>query len=221
MANKETNMEETNESKETKKSIWRTIGNWISTFGYFVVAVLELSEGRFISGIGWILAGVGWWSFSKEQNYVETFIRLYRNHLNECEKRDEAYKAKIKEYEGKLSNEKNATKPTEFDVERMNIDDILRIGRDFQKSDTWRGATHDTAKLLCDTIEMLQNKLNKRGNRNCDVYDTLDAAMAACYKDREYCSYASAERKSVISFMLQDVKDNSFNKTNDTKKDGE
>ena len=210
MANKGMNMEETNESKETKKSIWRTIGNWISTFGYFVVAVLEFADGGFISGIGWCLAGVGWWAFSKEQNYVETFIRLYRNHLNECEKRDEAYKAKIKEYEGKLSNERNATKESAFDVERMSIDDILKIGRDFQKSDTWRGATHDTAKLLCDTIEMLRDQ---KGNRNCNVYNTLEKATIACHQDRGYCSNAVDERRSVINFMLQNVKDNSFNKS--------
>ena len=217
MANKENNME-TDENKETKKSIWRTIGNWISTFGYFVVAVLEFADGGFISGIGWILAGVGWWFFSKEQNYVETFIRLYRNHLNECEKRDEAYKAKIKEYEDKLSNERNATKEAAFDVNMMSVDDILKIGRDFQKSDTWRGATHDTAKLLCDTIEMLRSNT---GNRNCDVYNTLEKATIACHQDRGYCSNAVDERRSVINFMLQDVKDNSFNKSGDGKEDSE
>ena len=217
MANKENNME-TDENKETKKSIWGTIGNWISTFGYFVVAVLEFADGGFISGIGWCLAGVGWWAFSKEQNYVETFIRLYRNHLNECEKRDEAYKAKIKEYEGKLSNERNTTKEAAFDVNMMSVDDILKIGRDFQKSDTWRGATHDTAKLLCDTIEMLRSNT---GNRNCDVYNTLEKATIACHQDRGYCSNAVDERRSVINFMLQDVKDNSFNKSSDGKKDGE
>lgn len=158
-------MEETNESKETKESIWRSIGSWISTFGYFMVAMLEFVDGGFIAGVGWILAGLGWWAFSKEQNYVDTFIRLYRNHLNECEKRDEEYKAKIKEYEDKLSNGGNATKEAAFDVNMMSIDDILKIGRDWQKSDTWRGATHDTAKLLCDTIEMLRNKV-KNGENN-------------------------------------------------------
>ena len=164
MASKEMDMEDTNENKETKKSIWRSIGNWISTFGYFIVAVLEFSAGGFISGIGWILAGIGWWAFSKEQKWVETFIRLYRNHLNECEKRDEAYKAKIREYEDKLSNERNATKEAAFDVNMMSIDDILKIGRDFQNSDKWHGATYDTAKLLCDTIEMLRNKVKNEDN---------------------------------------------------------
>ena len=206
-------MEDTNESKETKKSIWRTIYDCLATFGYFVVAVLEFVDGGFISGIGWILAGVGWWAFSKEQNYVETFVGLYRNHLNECEKRDEEYKAKIKEYEDKLSNERNAMKGAAFDVDMMNVDEVLKIGRDWQKSDTWRGATHDTAKLLCDTIEMLQNKLNKQGNRNCDVYGSVESALAACHEDRGYCKSPIDERKSTVQFMLQDVKDNSFNKS--------
>ena len=37
----------------------------------------------------------------------------------------------------------------------LSTNEILRIGRDFQKSDRWRGATFDTAKLLCDEIERL------------------------------------------------------------------
>lgn len=45
-------------------------------------------------------------------------------------------------------------------IEGMGVEEILRIGRDFQHSDMWRGATHDTAKLLCDTIEVLNGKLN-------------------------------------------------------------
>ena len=158
-------MEETNESKETKKSIWKSI--WIPAFFFFAwgVAILEFTDGGFISGIGWILASAGWWAFSKEKNWVDTFIGLYRNHLNECEKRDGEYKAKIQEYEDKLSNEKNTTKLAAFDVENMSIDDVLKIGRDFQRSDTWRGAVHDTAKLLCDTIEMLRDKVKNEEDK--------------------------------------------------------
>lgn len=191
-------------------------------FGLFLAfIVFLLSQGQLLAAVGWLFAAFGFYATKKEHGFYKEIYNAYSEHLDKCEKRDAEYQKTIREYEEKLSNERNATKESAFDVEGMSIDDILKIGRDFQKSDTWRGATHDTAKLLCDTIEMLQSKLNKRGNRNCDVYDTLDAAMAACYKDREYCSYASAERKSVISFMLQDVKDNSFNKNNDTKKDSE
>lgn len=45
-------------------------------------------------------------------------------------------------------------------IEGMGVEKILKIGRDLQHSDPWRGATHDTAKLLCDTIEVLNEKLN-------------------------------------------------------------
>lgn len=44
---------------------------------------------------------------------------------------------------------------------RFDVDEVLRIGRAMQAGDTWHGATYDTAKLLCDTIEKLRDKLNK------------------------------------------------------------
>lgn len=40
----------------------------------------------------------------------------------------------------------------------LDIDHILAVGRELQASDTWHGATYDTAKLLCDTIEALRGK---------------------------------------------------------------
>ncbi len=43
----------------------------------------------------------------------------------------------------------------------LSTDEILRIGRDFQNTDTWRGATFDTAKLLCDEIERLARRLGR------------------------------------------------------------
>lgn len=46
-----------------------------------------------------------------------------------------------------------------FDLCR-DVESVLRIGREFQKQDRWRGAHHDTAKLLCDTIECLRDSLN-------------------------------------------------------------
>ena len=43
-----------------------------------------------------------------------------------------------------------------FEEVPLPIEEVLRIGRDFQYSDrNFRGATFDTAKLLCDTIERL------------------------------------------------------------------
>ena len=108
---------------ESKKSIWSKIYDFLAAFGYFVVAVFEFSDGGFMSGMGWILAGVGWWAFSKEKEYAETFIGLYRNRLNECEKREEEYKAKMKECEVRLSGGRNAAKEAAFDVDRMDFGD--------------------------------------------------------------------------------------------------
>ena len=60
----------------------------------------------------------------------------------------------------------------------------------------------------------------KNGNRNCDVYRTVEEAKAACREDRGYCSSPIEERESTIRFMLSDVKDNSFNKTTDDVENG-
>lgn len=56
----------------------------------------------------------------------------------------------------------------------------------------------------------------KNGNRNCDVYRTVEEAKAACREDRGYCSSPIEERESTIRFMLSDVKENSFNKITTT-----
>jgi len=40
-------------------------------------------------------------------------------------------------------------------------DDVLRIGRAFAATDTFRGAHFDTATLLCDTIEDLRSRIMK------------------------------------------------------------
>ena len=47
---------------------------------------------------------------------------------------------------------------TKFELCR-NVEQVLKIGRDFQSKDSWRGEQHDTAKLLCDTIEYLRDQL--------------------------------------------------------------
>jgi hypothetical protein len=43
---------------------------------------------------------------------------------------------------------------------------VLKIGRDFQSKDGFRGAHYDTVKLLCDTIENLIEQ-TKVKNGNC------------------------------------------------------
>lgn len=41
-----------------------------------------------------------------------------------------------------------------------DVEHVLKVGREFQMQDSWRGAHYDTAKLLCDTIEYLYERLN-------------------------------------------------------------
>lgn len=56
----------------------------------------------------------------------------------------------------------------------LSTDEILRIGRDFQKSDNiWRGATFDTAKLLCDEIERLARRLSRLEDEHSTVMKIL------------------------------------------------
>ena len=65
-----------------------------------------------------------------------------------------------------------------INMEYADIDHILKIGRDFQNTDTWHGAHYDTVKLLCDTIEHLR----KHGTRNCDVEETYGDASCKYLK---------------------------------------
>lgn len=54
-----------------------------------------------------------------------------------------------------------------------NPEEVLRIGRDFQRQDTFRGAQHDTVKLLCDTIEYLRDRLSKQVGNAAVMRETL------------------------------------------------
>jgi hypothetical protein len=53
---------------------------------------------------------------------------------------------------------KSSDSPSIINMEYVDIDHILKVGRDFQNTDTWRGAHFDTVKLLCDTIRPLFNQ---------------------------------------------------------------
>ena len=48
----------------------------------------------------------------------------------------------------------------------LPVDQVLKIGRDFQDQDKWHGAHYDTARLLCDTIERLEQKLKEKEKEN-------------------------------------------------------
>lgn len=108
MTNKDKSNMETDKNNETvKTSTLGVVMDWVATLGIFVVAIFGFASGNFLSGIGWCLAGISWIIATWENDWTETIIEMYREHLNECEKRDEAYKAKIKEYEDKLNKVKN------------------------------------------------------------------------------------------------------------------
>lgn len=49
---------------------------------------------------------------------------------------------------------------TKFELCR-DVEYVLKIGRDYQNKDGFRGAHYDTVKLLCDTIEYLRDQLPK------------------------------------------------------------
>ena len=73
-----------------------------------------------------------------------------------------------------------------------DVEQVLKIGRDFQKQDRWRGAHHDTAKLLCDTIEYLRDRLNTPAGNIAAMRETLVALQARfekntmAYQDRYF-----------------------------------
>lgn len=76
-------------------------------------------------------------------------MRLIGNAMREIERLDELV---AKENEKPKSN----LDSTIINFNNMDIDHILKIGRDFQNTDKWHGAHYDTVKLLCDTIEHLR-----------------------------------------------------------------
>ena len=49
---------------------------------------------------------------------------------------------------------------TKFELCR-DVEYVLKIGRDYQNKDGFRGAHYDTVKLLCVTIEYLRDKMPK------------------------------------------------------------
>ena len=169
--------------------MWKKINDLSNKFfpwGCLLVSACQFFEGSCVGGLGWLISGVMWWLQEESERDFKELSQLFKDHLSDDKEKEL------------------------IDIDHMDIDHILKIGREFQMSDTWRGATHDTAKLLCDTIEMLRDQ---KGNRNCDVYNTVEDAKVACRNDRGYCSSPIEERESTIRFMLQDVKDNSFNKS--------
>lgn len=78
-----------------------------------------------------------------------------------------AYPTRLLQYcdrlEAAIAREKRGAKLRRFDFGHT-VEDVLRIGRDFQKTDRLHGAHYDTVKLLCDTIEDLNEQLLEQKN---------------------------------------------------------
>ena len=102
-----------------------------------------------MGGFGWLIAGAMWWLQEESERDFKKLSQLFKDHL-----------ADDKEKEDELN--KNLSNSDSINIDHMDIDHILEIGRTFQNSDKWHGATYDTAKLLCDTIENLRKNVEKK-----------------------------------------------------------
>ena len=46
--------------------------------GYFIVGICELVQGFWFSGVGWCLAGIGWYAFEEERKFFAQANAIYR-----------------------------------------------------------------------------------------------------------------------------------------------
>ena len=99
-------MSETKEIGWFKRGMKRAIAfwnsGWIGIVGSFFVGSCELVSCHWISGIGWIFAGIWMWGYMGEKGFYDELFNLYRKHLDLCEKRDtmlENAVEKLRKYE--------------------------------------------------------------------------------------------------------------------------
>ncbi|MBO6031959.1 MAG: hypothetical protein J6Q22_11000 [Prevotella sp.] len=78
-----------------------------------------------------------------------------------------AYPTRLLQYcdrlEAAIAREKRGAKLLRFDLSQ-SVETVLKIGREFQNKDGFRGAHYDTVKILCDTIEDLNEQLLEQKN---------------------------------------------------------
>ena len=75
---------------------------WIGIVGSFFIGSCELAACHWISGVGWMFAGIWMWAYKGEKGFYEELFSLYRKHLDLCEKRDtllEVTLEKLRKYE--------------------------------------------------------------------------------------------------------------------------
>ena len=126
----------------------------ISPWACLFVSACQFLQCSYMGGFGWLIGGVMWWLEDEGERNFKELAQLFKDHL-----------ADDKKNEDELMKE-NMFNPDLTNVNHMDVDHILKIGRDLQNSDKWHGATYDTAKLLCDTIE----NLRKNGEKKHEVF---------------------------------------------------
>ena len=70
------------------------------------MAVWLLATNNWVAAFGWLFAAAGWWAFDKENNFYDQLLSLYRNHLNQCETKEDEYKREIAELKRQLAVQK-------------------------------------------------------------------------------------------------------------------
>ena len=124
MKGKKNIMSETKEVGWFERCVQRVIAfwnsGWIGIVGSFFVGSCELVLCHWISGIGWIFAGIWMWGYIGEKGFYDELYELYHKHLDLCEKRDtmlEVALEKLRKYEPE--DESNAeTKSNMDNIER-------------------------------------------------------------------------------------------------------
>lgn len=116
----------------------------------------------------------------------------------------------------------------------LSTDDILTIGRKFQMGDTWRGCTFDTAKLLCDEIERLRDRINsleeetasrrkeavgmKKDKTNMDMLEELVSNIRQkadyCHNNQLSKTWEDWERMCDFLLSVADLLDKLVSKSN-------
>lgn len=96
------------------------------------------------------------------------------------------------------------TADSRFDICR-NIEQVLKIGRDYQNKDGYRGAHYDTVKLLCDAIEYQQKQLETKTEvGDCaklrEALATIRKRLVATYES-EACFMRYSPNKPLVDLI--------------------
>lgn len=90
------------------------------------------------------------------------------------------------------------TVDTRFDI-CQDIALALKIGRDFQNKDGYRGAHYDTVKLLCDAIEYQREQATK-------LREALEALLNLAYEVEDMNSDSGPRTSMPTKFVIDTAK---------------